>query len=148
MNRVTVRLGRALALLLGATGIVAALEAWRSMPMGTAGDPGPGAVPLVLGLAVGALALATALARNWPRGAPIERGRALGVASALVGWVLALPYLGFASTTVIALLVLGRAIGPAPIGRLLVFALLMGGGASLLFGTLLRLPLPRGPWGW
>ena len=65
-----------------------------------------------------------------------------------MAWALALPYLGFAVTTVVALFVLGRAIGRAPVARLLVFALLAGGSAVLLFRELLKLPLPRGPWGW
>jgi putative tricarboxylic transport membrane protein len=118
------------------------------VPIGTADDPGPGVLPLMLGLAVAGLGIATALGRAWSPPAPIERQRALAVASAVVGWALALPYLGFTLTTVVALAVLGRAIGPAPVARLLVFALLAGGGASLLFRGLLKLPLPRGPWGW
>jgi putative tricarboxylic transport membrane protein len=148
VNRPVVRLGRWLALLLAATGIAVALEAWRTMPMGTADDPGPGVLPLVLGLAVGGLGVSTALARAWPATAPIERARALAGAGAVVVWALALPYLGFAVTTVAALFLLGRAMGPAPAARLLIFALLAGGGASLLFRGLLKLPLPRGPWGW
>jgi putative tricarboxylic transport membrane protein len=148
VNRPVVRLGRGLALLLAAAGIAAALEAWRTMPMGTADDPGPGVLPLVLGLAVGGLGVATALARGWPPAVPIERARALASVGAVVGWALALPYLGFALTTVAALIVLGRAIGPASVARLLMFALVAGGGASLLFRGLLKLPLPRGPWGW
>src|SRR5687768_3003102 len=118
MNRRVVRSGRGLALLLAAIGIAAALEAWRTMPMGTADDPGPGVLPLVLGLAVGALGVATALTRAWPRSAASERARALAAAGAVVGWTLALPYFGFALTTVAALIVLARAIGPAPVARL------------------------------
>ena len=148
MNRAVLGLGRGLALLLAVIGIVAALEAWRAMPMGTADDPGPGLLPLVLGLAVGALGIATALGRAWPPGAPIQRGRALAVASVVVGWVLALPYLGFAVTTVAALFGMGRALGSVPLGRQLVFAVIAGTGASLLFRGLLKLPLPSGPWGW
>jgi putative tricarboxylic transport membrane protein len=143
-----VRLGRGLALLLAAIGVAAAVEAWRSMPMGAADDPGPGLLPLVLGLAVAGLGIATALGRTWPAAPPLVRRRMLASAGAVVGWALALPHLGFALTTVVALVVLGRAIAPAPIARLLVFAIVAGGGASLLFRVLLKLPLPRGPWGW
>lgn len=142
------RLARGCALLFAVVGVGAALEALRAMPMGTPDDPGPGMFPLVLGLAVGALGVATAFTRAWPLVAPIERTRTLVAVSAVVGWAAALPYLGFLITTVAALVVLGRVIGPAPIDRLLVFALLAGGGASLLFRGLLKLPLPRGPWGW
>jgi len=141
-------LGRGLAVVLAGVGIAAALEAWRSMPLGTADDPGPGLLPLVLGLAVAALGGATALGRAWPPTAPLEHRRVLVVGGAVVAWTLALPYLGFAVPTVVALFVLGRAIGRAPVARLLAFALEAGGGAVLLFRGLLKLPLPRGPWGW
>jgi putative tricarboxylic transport membrane protein len=141
-------LGRGLAVVLAGMGAAAAVEAWRSIPLGTADDPGAGLLPLVLGLAVAALGGATALARAWPPGAPLERRRALAVAGTVVAWALALPYLGFAVTTVAALFFLGRSVGRAPVARLAVFALLAGGGATLLFRGLLRMPLPRGPWGW
>jgi putative tricarboxylic transport membrane protein len=116
--------------------------------MGAADDPGPGLLPLVLGLAAAGLGIATALGRAWPAAPPLERRRMLASAGAVVGWALVLPHLGFALTTVVALVALGRAIAPAPIGRLLVFALVAGGCAFLLFRVLLKLPLPRGPWGW
>jgi putative tricarboxylic transport membrane protein len=134
--------------LLAGVGLAAAVEAWRHMPLGTADDPGAGLLPLVLGLAVAALGGATALGRAWPPAAPLERGRALAVGGTVVAWALALPYLGFAVTTIAALFVLGRAIGRVPVARLLVFAVLAGGAAVLLFRGLLKMPLPRGPWGW
>jgi len=118
------------------------------MPMGAPSDPGPGVLPLLLGLAVGGLAIATALSRSWPRPAPMERGPVVVAVAAVLGWAAALPYLGFTVTTAVALFLLGRAIGPAPLGRLLAFAVLASGGASMLFRQLLKLPLPRGPWGW
>jgi putative tricarboxylic transport membrane protein len=141
-------LGQGLALLLAALGVAAAAEAWRRIPLGTADDPGPGILPLLLGLGVAGLGIAAALAGAWPPGAPLERRRALAVASAVVAWALALPYLGFALTTVAALFLLARGVGGAPLSRLLVFALLTSGGAVLLFRGLLKMPLPRGPWGW
>ena len=141
-------LGRGLAVLLAGVGLAAAVEAWRSMPLGTADDPGAGLLPLVLGLTVAALGGATALGRAWPPGAPLERGRALAVGGTVVAWALALPYLGFAVTTIAALFFLGRALGRVPVARLLVFAVLAGGAAVILFRGLLEMPLPRGPWGW
>jgi putative tricarboxylic transport membrane protein len=140
--------GRALALLLAVVGVAAALEAWRDMPLGSADDPGPGALPLVIGGVVAGLGLATALTRTWPVPAPLARGRALAVAAAIVGWVLALPLVGFGVAAVAAMVVLGRAVSPVPLGRLLVFAVLLGGTTTLVFRGLLALPLPRGPWGW
>jgi putative tricarboxylic transport membrane protein len=142
------RPGRGLALLLASVGLAAAVEAWRSMPLGAADDPGPGGLPLVLGLAVAGLGVATALTRTWPAAAPVERGRGLAVAAAVVGWALALPWLGFEVASIVALGVLARAVGRVPVTRALLFALLTGGGAVLLFRVLLGMPLPRGPWGW
>jgi hypothetical protein len=72
----------------------------------------------------------------------------VAVAAVVVSWAVAMPWLGFAMTTIAALFLLGRAIGHVSTARLLVFALLMGGGAVLLFRQLLNLPLPQGPWGW
>ncbi|HEX6212064.1 MAG TPA: tripartite tricarboxylate transporter TctB family protein [Methylomirabilota bacterium] len=141
-------LGQGLALLLAALGIAAAVEAWRRIPVGTADAPGPGLLPLILGLGVAGLGVGTALGGAWPPAAPLERRRALAVAGAVVAWALALPYLGFGLTTVVALFLLARGVGEAPLSRLLVFALLAGGAAILLFRGLLNLPLPRGPWGW
>jgi hypothetical protein len=48
----------------------------------------------------------------------------------------------------VALFLLARGVGEAPLSRLLVFALLAGGAAILLFRGLLNMPLPGGPWGW
>jgi putative tricarboxylic transport membrane protein len=78
----------------------------------------------------------------------MEHGPVAVAVAAVLGWAIMLPYLGFAVTTAAALFVLGRAIGPGPIGRLLAFAVLASAGASMLFRQLLTLPLPRGPWGW
>ena len=118
------------------------------MPMGAADDPGPGMLPLLLGLAVWGLGIATALTRTWPPPGPMEPGPVIAAVAAVIGWAIMLPYLGFAVTTAAALFVLGRAIGRAPVGRLLAFAVLTSGGASVLFRQLLKTPLPRGPWGW
>jgi putative tricarboxylic transport membrane protein len=142
------RFGRGLALCLAALGIGAAAEAWLQMPLGTGDDPGPGLLPLVLGLGVAGLGIATALSGGWPSTGPLDRRRGLAVAGAVVAWALALPYLGFALTTLVALVLLARAIGPTPWSRALVFALLAGGSAVGLFRGLLKLSLPRGPWGW
>ena len=141
-------LGRGFALGLATIGIAAGAEAWRRIPVGTADDPGPGLVPLVLGLAVAAFGVATALTAAWPPATPLERRRVLIVIVVIVAWVLALPHLGFTLTTLAALLFLGRAHGSVAVWRLVAFAALTAGGATVLFRVVLAMPLPRGPWGW
>jgi hypothetical protein len=147
MNRRTHALARGLALLLGAIGALAALEAWRAMPLGTADEPGPGLMPLGLGVLLAGLALAAAAGRDWPRPEPLARARTLGAAAVIAAWPLALPRLGFAVTTALGLLLLGRMVDEASWTRLAVFAALTTAGAVLLFRVLLRVPLPPGPWG-
>lgn len=140
--------GRGLGLVLAALGVAAAVEAWRGIPLGGPDDPGPGALPLVVGVIVVALGIAVAFTRNWSPAPRLDLRRTLTVAAVVVSWVIAMPRLGFAMTTIVALFLLGRAFSQAPAARLLVFALLTGGGAVALFRGLLKLPLPRGPWGW
>jgi putative tricarboxylic transport membrane protein len=148
MKRDGVVLGRGLALLLGAIGLVTAAQAWRRIPLGTPDDPGPGLLPLALGLLVTALGAAAALGRAWPAPAALDGPRVLAVAAVVLAWALALPHLGFTVATAGALVVLGRALGSASWRRVLAFALLASAGAVALFRGLLALPLPRGPWGW
>jgi hypothetical protein len=140
--------GRGFAIGLAAIGTAAFAEAWRRIPLGTTDDPGPGLVPLVLSVAVIALGVATALMSAWPPPTSLERGRVLIVIAVVVAWVLTLPHLGFALTTVTALLLLGRAHGGAAGWPLVTFAIVTAGGATVLFRVVLAIPLPRGPWGW
>jgi hypothetical protein len=146
MRSATLRRGFALGL--AALGLAAAAEAWRRIPIGTADDPGPGLVPLVLALAVAALGVATALTPGWPSATSLERGRVFTMMVVLVVWVIVLPHLGFTLTTVAALLLLGRAHGGVMGWALGAFAVLTAGGAAVLFRVVLAIPLPRGPWGW
>jgi hypothetical protein len=147
MIRRTHALARGLALLLAAIGVLAALEAWRAMPLGTGDEPGPGLMPLVLAALLAGLALATVASRDWPRPAPVARARTLAAAAVIAAWPLALPRLGFTLTTALGLLLLGRVIDEASWARLAVFAAVTTAGAVLLFRVLLRVPLPPGPWG-
>ena len=147
MIRRTHALARGLALLLAAIGVLAALEAWRAMPLGTGNDPGPGLMPLVLAVLLAALALAAAASRDWPRPGPVARARTLAAAAVIAAWPLALPRLGFALTTGVGLLLLARVVDETSWVRLAVFAAVTTAGAVLLFRGLLRVPLPAGPWG-
>lgn len=140
-------LARGFALVLTTIGVLAALEAWRAMPLGTADEPGPGLMPLGLALLLAGLALAAAASRDWPRPAPLARARTLAAAAVIAAWPLALPRLGFALTTGLGLLLLGRVVDETSWTRLAVFAAATSAGAVLLFRVLLRVPLPPGPWG-
>jgi putative tricarboxylic transport membrane protein len=138
---------RAIALLLAACGALAAVQAWRAIPVGSLGEPGPGLLPFLLALALVALGAAAALEGRRPAPGPVDRRRALLVAALLVAYPAALPFLGFALTTTLALFLLGRALGSRAPGRLAIFAVASTAAAVVLFQRLLLVPLPRGPWG-
>ncbi|MGH7388335.1 MAG: tripartite tricarboxylate transporter TctB family protein [Candidatus Rokuibacteriota bacterium] len=139
---------RALALLLVAAGLYADADAGWRMPLGTPGTPGPGMLPLALGVAVALLAGATLLQRAPPEAAePMAGRRPTEVAALLVLYPLLLPRAGFALTTALVIFLIGRAIAPAAPARLAVFALASAAGAVVLFRRLLAVPLPGGPWG-
>src|ERR687891_44445 len=138
---------RALALLLVAAGLYAALDAWWRMPLGAPSAPGPGMLPLALGLILAALPGA-ALVQRAPRlDEAIARRRVALVGALLVLYPLLLPRLGFGVTTALALFALGRVIAPLALARLAIFALVSAVIAVALFRRLLAVPLPAGPWG-
>jgi putative tricarboxylic transport membrane protein len=140
-------LARALPLLLVATGLATAFDAWWRMPLGAPSAPGPGLLPLALGLVLAALAGA-ALVQDAP--APdesIARRRVALVGAFLVLYPLLLPRVGFGATTALVLFALGRVIAPLAPARLALFALVATVVAVVLFRQLLAVPLPVGPWG-
>jgi hypothetical protein len=138
---------RALALLLVAAGLYAAIEASVRMPLGTAGAPGPGMLPLALGLILAALAGAALLLQRPRAPAAIARRRVLLVGALLVLYPLLLPRLGFGVATALVLFALARVIAPLPPARLAAFAVGSSILATALFRRLLAVPLPAGPWG-
>ncbi len=142
-----VKSGRALALLFLVVGVLAAVETWRRIPVGTPANPGPGMFPLVLAVALAVLAAAAGLARQWPALPAPAVGRTVAVATLLVGYPLALPRLGFGLTTALVLFLLSRGLAPARPLRLALFAIVASAAAVLLFRKLLAVPLPQGPWG-
>lgn len=138
--------GIALALL--AAGV---LWASRPLPLGTPGQPGPAAFPVGLAL----LLLLAGATLAW-RGAAGPRLAALGwsegrhaLAILLVGAVaaVALERLGYRLTMTLAVLVLvGLVERRGPVVTAAV-ALGLAFGSFWVFHTLLRTPLPRGPFG-
>jgi putative tricarboxylic transport membrane protein len=123
--------------------------------LGVFGPSGPDAgffvmiAGAVLALAGAGLLLSarrrTVPADRWPRGAGARR--VLGVLVGAAVLVLAIRWLGFLVASVVTMPILLSVIER----RSLVFVVAVGSGSAIaawvLFGTLLGLPLPRGPWG-
>ena len=123
----------------------------RAYPIGTLHEPGPGYLPLLLTIFLGAMGLLIALwgyrsgplaAMNWS-----EAGRGAVILIACGVAAFALERIGY-RITVIALLVffLGVLERKRPLPVALV-ALGFSFGSYWVMGELLRVPLPRSPWG-
>ena len=133
---------------------IALFAGWqnRAYPLGTLEDPGPGYVPLLVSVALGVTGLLVALrggasepmARmQWP-----EAGRAALILLACAAATYALEPLGY-RVTIAALLVFFLGVMERK-NAIAVAAVSIGFSALsyYLIGTLLRVPLPRGPLGW
>ncbi len=135
-----------------ALGAAAAAHAWQ---IGLAGPSGPesGLFPLIAGVIIAGAGLtlllrpsSAARAPQWPRGAAL--GRVAGVVAGLAVMAVGVDYLGFALASAVTMMVLLRSIERSSwIGSI---ALALGSVAVVvwLFGQVLGMPLPRGPWGW
>jgi putative tricarboxylic transport membrane protein len=123
----------------------------RQYPFGTIWEPGAGAVPVLLALTllvcsvavvVGAAAAPPVAAIPWT-----EWRHAVAILGACVFMALALERLGYRLTVLVALLALVTVVEK----RGWVVGSLFAGGFSLgsyyLFRTLLRVPIPQGPFG-
>jgi hypothetical protein len=136
--------------------MLAALAVWiwwlhREFPVGTLADPGPGYVPLLLAVGLGGIGLMIAAfgsrsvvlqAIHWP-----EAGRAAVILVACIVATFALERIGYRlSVMVFLVFFLGVVERKKPLSVALVAA-----GFSLIsfyvVGILLKVPLPRGPWG-
>jgi putative tricarboxylic transport membrane protein len=116
----------------------------RHLPVGSLRSPGPAYVPVVLAV----LLIALGVALNVVRGdAKHVRTHAVAITAVSVFAALMLERLGYRITMAVVLLVLLAIIerrGPV------VSVAVAGGlafGSFYLFDTLLRVPLPRGPFG-
>lgn len=126
-----------------------------SYTLGIVGPSGPesGLFPLIAALivmAAGIVLLAwpasRAAAPAYPRGAALVR--VLGVVGGLAVMALGIPFLGFAVTGAITMMILLRTVEHARWAESL--ALSAGSVAIVVwvFGHVLSMALPRGPWGW
>lgn len=136
--------------------MLAALAVWiwwlnREFPVGTLSDPGPGYVPLLLAITLGVIGVMVAafgsrsaalLAIQWP-----EAGRAAVILIASAVAALALERIGYRIAIMVFLVFF---IGVIERKKPLNVALVAAGfsfGSFYVIGTLLKVPLPVGPWG-
>ena len=133
-------------------GAAAAAYAWT---LGLAGPSGPesGLFPFIAALIVmgaGAVLLlqppGEASAPHFPRGAAL--GRVLGVVAGLAFMAVSIPFLGFAVSGCITMLILLRTVEKSGWLFSVAFALASVVVVVWLFGHVLGMTLPRGPWGW
>jgi putative tricarboxylic transport membrane protein len=133
-------------------GAASAAYAWK---LGLVGPSGPesGLFPLIAALIVmgtGVALMVTpshrATAPEFPRDAALHR--VLGVVAGLALMAVALPYLGFAVAGALTMLVLLRTVERVSWTGSVARALGSVVVVMWLFGNVLGMPLPRGPWGW
>jgi len=123
----------------------------REYPIGTLQEPGPGYVPLLLAIFLGATGLLIALwgiksrplsGIQWP-----EATRAIAILIACGVATLALERIGYRLTIIVLLVFfLGVLERKRPLPVALV-SLGFGFASFYVVGDLLRVPLPRSPWG-
>ena len=133
-------------------GAAAAAYAWT---LGVVGPSGPesGLFPLIAALIImgaGSVLLVRprtrATAPQFPRGAALRR--IAGIVAALAFMAIALPYAGFALTGALTMMILLRTTGDTSWLGSIALALASVALVVWLFGHILGMPLPRGPWGW
>jgi uncharacterized membrane protein len=123
----------------------------RQLPFGTIWDPGAGAVPVLLALTllVCSLAVIAGGAAAHPVAAVpwTEWRHALAILGACAFMALALERLGYRLTILVALLALVTVVERKGWVAGAVFAVGFSLGSHYLFRTLLRVPMPQGPFG-
>ena len=137
----------------GALVIIGLVTLWesRQYPLGSLHRPGPSYMPVILALLliVFGLALAAMGARSgrmsevsWH-----EWRHAVAIFSACAFAAWGLDRLGYRLTVAVVMLFLLRVLERKGIVITLAMTVVVAGGSFLLFDTLLRVPLPRGPLG-
>lgn len=123
----------------------------RSIPFGFLAEPGPGAVPVLLAFTLLACGIAVAIGgRAGKRMADVqwtEWRHAVAILGTCAFMALALERLGYRVTIFAALLLLASVVEKKGWIAGLVFASGFSLGTYYLFNTLLRVPLPQGPFG-
>lgn len=123
----------------------------RKIPFGSMAEPGPGAVPVLLALTLLVCSIALIIAGSaadrvsairWA-----ERRHGVAILGACVFMALALERLGYRLTIFVALLALVSLVEKKGWTAGLIFAGTFSLGTYYLFDTLLKVPLPQGPFG-
>ena len=123
----------------------------RNIPFGSLAEPGPGAVPALLALTLLACSIILIAAGNpadhlsavaWP-----EWRHGVAILGACAFMALALERLGYRLTIFVALLALVGLVEKKGWMTAAVFAGIFAFGTYYLFDTLLKVPLPQGPFG-
>lgn len=129
----------------------AAFAAGRDLALGTPASPGAGLLPGIAAALVALLGLALLLrARASPPLADAgwaDAMHAATIAAVAAAAVLLYERAGFVVTVAALLFVLLAVVERVAVLRALAFSLGAAGLAWLLFGRLLKSPLPVGPWG-
>jgi hypothetical protein len=130
---------------------LAVLVESRRLPLGSLANPGPGYLPVVLALLL-LLTAAALVVRGGPAPAVHalswqEARRAAAVVGAVAFAALALERLGYRPTMALVLLFLVGVVERRGALTAVAFALGLALGSFFLFDTVLRVPLPRGPFG-
>ena len=133
-------------------GAAAAAYAWTLGVMGPSG-PDSGLFPFISALIVMGAGIVLllrpsrgAIAPDFPRGAAL--GRVLGVTAGLAFLALSIPFLGFAVAGFITMIILLRAVEKSGWVFSVSLAFVSVVVVVWLFGHVLGMTLPRGPWGW
>ena len=145
------RVGGAALLVIGLFTIWESLASARKLPLGNIRTPGPAYVPVVLAVMLVLFGIAIlVMGSRGPKFSGLswtEWPHAVGILMACVFVAVALERLGYRITMVLTIFALLAGLERKHVVFAAVFALALGLGTFLLFDTLLRVPLPRGPFG-
>ena len=123
----------------------------RKIPFGFLAEPGAGAVPTLLALTLLVCSVAVVIGgRSGKRAADVEWTEwrhAVAILGTCAFMALALERFGYRLTILVALLVLVSIVEKKGWIAGVVFAAAFSFGTHYLFNTLLRVPLPQGPFG-
>ena len=133
---------------------IGAFVAGRSLAWGTVTQPGPGFFPLTLAVLLAGLSLALLTRGAREPGADLRarwadragRRRVLLMTATLLGYVSLVGTLGYLLTTAGLFVVMVRWVGSRGWTATLFTGAIGSAGSYLLFGWLLRVNLPAGPW--
>lgn len=141
---------RAAGVVLGGFAIFILWES-RNVPFGTASEPGPGTVPVLLALTLllcsGVVVAGGAAAPRVSSLPWTEWRQAAAILGSCAFMALALERLGYRLTIFIILLALVCLVEKKGWFAGIIFALGFSLGSYFLFSTLLGVPMPRGPFG-